>query len=126
MYDELVPPLPRDLLREGLPNLRHGRVHQHPLEQKLRKTIGERLELEYSQAASVFGLGFAELLRTEREIIQRSQRTTPSAFEMPNLGMEVSTGDIDEVDFCDLFDPLPSLPEDYDPYVARIVQMKDE
>jgi hypothetical protein len=119
MYDEFVPPPPVDLLRDGLPNLRHGRVHQHPLEQKLRKTIGERLEVEYGQAASLFGLGFAEHLRTEREVILRSQRTTPLAFEMPNLGLEISTGDIDEVDFTDLFDPVPSLPLDYDPHMVR-------
>jgi hypothetical protein len=118
MYDEVIVPEPRDLLRDGLPNLRHGRIHQHPLEQKLRKTIGERLEVEYAQASALFGLGFAEHLRAEREIILRSQRSIPFAFEAPNLGIELSTGDIDEVDFCDLFDAVPSLPDDFDPHLA--------
>jgi hypothetical protein len=119
MYDEFIPPPPPDVIRDGLPNLRHGRVHQHPLEEKLRKTIGDRLEAEYDQAASLFGLGFAQHLRTERQIIMQSQQTTPSAFEMPNLGMELSTGDIDELDFCDLFDAVPWLPVDYDPHAVR-------
>jgi hypothetical protein len=105
MYEQVLPPEPPRVLSEGLPNLRHGRVHQHPLEQQLRKAIGERDDRDFQEAALLFGAGFADYLRFERETLRRSQNMVAGLVDPSNLSMDISTGDIDEVDFCDMFPP---------------------
>jgi hypothetical protein len=105
MSDQVLPPDPRDVLSAGLPNLRHGRIHQHPVEHQLSKAMGERDDREFQEATLLFGAGFADYLRFERETIRRSQNMVAGLVDPSDLSMEISTGDIDEVDFCDMFAP---------------------
>jgi hypothetical protein len=105
MYDAVLAPAPADLMRDGLPNLRHGRIHQHPLEHKLRRAVGERDGQDFDRAAAGFGLGFAEHLRHERDLIRRSQDMAIGLVGPSNLCMEISTGDIDDIGFADMFEP---------------------
>jgi hypothetical protein len=101
MYDQMIPPAPPDVMREGLPSLRHGTAHKHPVEVLLRNNNEERQE--YNETAALFGLGFANHLKCERDIIKRSQVCYTSVKRPTNLGMEISRQTLDDVDFGDLF-----------------------
>jgi hypothetical protein len=105
MNDAVLPPAPADLMRDGLPNLRHGRIHQHPLEQQLRRAVGDRDGQDFARAAAGFGLGFAEHLHHERGLIRWSQDMAAGLVDPSNLCMEISTGDIDDIGFADMFAP---------------------
>jgi hypothetical protein len=105
MTEQVLPPPPVDVMRAGLPNLRHGRAYEHPLQHRLKRSIGERDENDYSRIALTFGLGLADHLMAEREIIKRPQNAMTGLLDPSNLSLEISTGDIDELTFADMFAP---------------------
>lgn len=100
-----LPPEPVDMMREGLPNLRHGTIHTHPLEQKLKEQVLNKNKNEYEMTAALFGFGFADHLKVEREIIQKS-RVAYTGYKFPTtLGLELHDGTIDDLDYEDMFAP---------------------
>jgi hypothetical protein len=101
MYEQMIPPSPIDVMREGLPSLRHGTAHMHPLAPILRRNDEEHRA--YDEAAALFGLGFASHLKCERNVIKRSQVAYTGVKKPLNLGMEISMQTLDDVDFCDMF-----------------------
>lgn len=110
MYEQMLPPEPRDVIREGLPSLRHGTIHKHPLELHLRKEIESQEEREYNATAALFGIGFANHIKRERNIIKASQIAYTGTKAPSTISMEVSTGDIDDIDFADMFVPNGAIP----------------
>lgn len=101
----VLPPEPTDMIREGLPNLRHGKIHQHPLEVALKENALKKNKNEYEMTAALFGYGFADHLKVEREIIQKS-RVAYTGTKLPtSLGLELHDGSIDDLDFEDMFAP---------------------
>ena len=110
MYQQMLPPEPADVMRDGPRQLRRGKINMHPLEVMLRESMATGEEREYNATAALFGIGFAEHLKQERSIIRRTQVAFHGTAPPSNLGIEVSTGDIDEIDYCDLFDPPGMVP----------------
>ena len=106
----MCPPEPRDVIREGLPTLRHGTVHKHPLELRLRKEIESQEEREFNATAALFGIGFANHIKAERNIIKKSQIAYTGTKAPSSISMQISTGDLDDIDFPDMFTPNGSVP----------------
>ena len=73
MFQQFLPPKPRDILREGLPNLRHGTKHIHPLELAQREIENDDVKYDYYGTAAIYGFGFADSLKKEREIMRKNQ-----------------------------------------------------
>jgi len=103
MYEQVCPPGPYDLIRQGIPNLRHGTIHQHPLEQLLRKAIGQREENEFNRVAAQFGIGFAEHLKHQRDIAKATEDRLGFSVDQPRLLTELATGQLNYLDFSDMF-----------------------
>ena len=105
MYEQMIPPEPTDVMTQGLRKLRHGTVNMHPLEVLLKDRRATEEEREFNSTAALFGIGFANHLKKERSIIRRTHVAFTGTAGPSQLGMEISTGDIDEVDFQDMFAP---------------------
>lgn len=105
MYEQFVPPAPHDLLREGIPNLRHGTVNVHPIELMYREQQNDDIKYDYFATAAIYGTGFADHLKKEREVIKRTEIAYKSTQRPNTLGLEISTGEIDDLDFPDMFAP---------------------
>ncbi|KAH0787157.1 proteasome maturation protein [Histomonas meleagridis] len=112
MYEEMIPPMPIDVMREGLPNLRHGKINEHPLEVHLKKIASNSEDQDFKSTAALFGIGFANHLKMERKIVTSTQ----AAYNGCNLGLELQTGDIDDIDFADVFEPQQSATINYEPH----------
>ena len=110
MYEQMVPPEPHDVMHDGLRKMRHGTVNMHPLEVILKERSKTQEEREYNSTAALFGIGFANHLKRERQIIRATQVAFTGTTGPSNLGLEIATGDIDEVDFVDMFEPSGMVP----------------
>lgn len=99
LYSQALPPAMHDYMRDGLPNLRHGAVGEHPLETRIRRLTAAKQNEEFKETAALFGLGFAKQLRNQRRLMERAG--PPFGRD---LGVELQTGDIDDIDFEDMFD----------------------
>ena len=110
MYEQMMPPKPTDVMTVGLPKLRHGAIHTHPLEVQLKERMATQEEREYNTTAALFGLGFADHLKMERNIIKRTQVAFTGVRPPSNLGLDIATGDIDDIDFADMFAPPGMVP----------------
>lgn len=105
MYQQFVPRDPIDRIREGMPNLRHGTKHCHPLEIELKNNYENEIKMEYFSTAALFGSGFANHIQKERKVIASTEIAYQATRKPNKLGLEISTGDIDEIDFVDMFAP---------------------
>ncbi|KAK8891878.1 hypothetical protein M9Y10_029100 [Tritrichomonas musculus] len=101
VYEQFVPPPPIDTIRDGLPNLRHGTVEMHPLEVHLKKLANEEVDTDFENTANLFGIGFAKELKQIRKIVDN----TLLMYNGCDLGHELVTGEIDDIDFKDMFEP---------------------
>ena len=90
-----------DFMREGMPNLRHGTVHKHPLEVQLESEVNAKESSDFNSTAALFGIGFAKLLRRERKIVGNSLHTYMPHRKPTDLPLQLSNGDIDDIDFGD-------------------------
>jgi len=105
MYKQFVAPEPVDRIREGMPNLRHGTSHLHPLEIQIKNYYHDEAKNDGFSTSALFGKGFADHLKRERRIISSTEIAYLPTKRPNKLGLEISTGDIDELDFCDMFAP---------------------
>lgn len=114
MYEQMVPPPHIDVMRDGLPNLRHGTKDMHPLEVHLKKLAKEEDDTEFQNTAALFGLGFAKELKLVRKIVDG----TTLMFNGCDLGHDLVTGKIDDIDFDDIFTPIqPHVELSYNPHI---------
>lgn len=125
MYDQFMPHEPVDRLREGLPNLRHGTINQHPLEILIQENAKIATKNEFATLSAMFGKGFADHIRLERKAIKHSQTAFRTHERPSNLGMEISTGEIDDLDFCDMFAPNGQNADiEFDPHEIQEIRLK--
>jgi hypothetical protein len=104
-------------MERGLPNLRHGPVNRHPLDVHLEKTAAAGDSAIYREATLLYGLGFADHLKRQRDVIQQSMINYTGTKLPDNLGLEVLTGEIDETDLPDMFEPNGSVAGlEFDPH----------
>lgn len=117
MYEQFIAPEPIDRIRNGLPNLRHGNINHHPLELALKEADQENNKDEYFALAALYGQGYAEMIKRERKMIAKTE-IAHRGFSAPNrLGLEIATGEIDDIDFGDMFVPEHQyLEEEIDPH----------
>ncbi|OHT14773.1 hypothetical protein TRFO_03059 [Tritrichomonas foetus] len=114
MYEQMVPPAPVDRIRDGLPNLRHGTVGMHPLEVHLKELANTENKTEYQTTSALFGIGFANELKTMQKIVDGNNLM----FNGCDLGHDLVTGEIDDIDFGDIFQPTQQRVEiDYNPHI---------
>ena len=94
---------PRDI-RER-PNLRHGTINIHPLELGAQEEDDVKRKIDYYALASIFGKGYADIRKREYEIVKNAQCAYKATQRPENIGLEILTGDIDDLDFPDMFAP---------------------
>lgn len=100
VYEQMVPPPPIDTIRDGLPNLRHGTIEMHPLEVQLKKAANEEVNTDFQHTAALFGIGFAKEMKLSRKFVDNPNLM----FNGCDLGHELATGTLDDIDFEDIFD----------------------
>lgn len=105
MYEQWIPEEPVDRLREGLPNLRHGSVNQHPLEIAIEERRKTQFKDKFDELALLYGEGFANHEKMLYKLIKSTQIGFRTYERPDDLAIEVFTGDIDDVDFNDMFAP---------------------
>ena len=93
-----------DRLRE-LPNLRHGDINKHPIELAMEQEEDEKKKLDYYALSSIYGKGFAQMIKREYDIVKNAQCAYKSTQRPESMGLEFVTGDIDDLDFPDMFAP---------------------
>ena len=106
LYSQTLPPAPHNYLHDGLRNLRHGTMNEHPLETHIRQLTSSKNNEEFKETAALFGIGFAKQMKHQRK---QMEMAIPS-FES-ELGYELQTGEIDDLDFEDMFDGNNSVAE---------------
>ena len=97
----MVLPPPMEVLYDGAPNLRHGTVSMHPLEVHLRDLAKDEEKNEFEMTASLFGIGFAKEQKMRKKLIDRATLRINGC----DLGHDLATGEIDTVEFEDMFEP---------------------
>jgi hypothetical protein len=111
-------------LRDGIRNKRRGEVFKHPLIRNVRKE-----DDDLHEAAMMFGLGFAECLKVQRDVIRSSQVAVTSNRMPSNIGVELATGGLDRVEIGDMFEPNGQKPRfhvDVDAFHQRRLGLSED
>eukprot|EP00056_Hartaetosiga_gracilis_P007055 m.103677 g.103677 ORF g.103677 m.103677 type:complete len:141 (+) comp12620_c2_seq1:874-1296(+) len=92
-----------DTLRLGL-GKQHGPTIKHPLEEAQKKRIQHHENLKLSIMGAIQGRAAPQLVRLERSLLAQNRRLP--VLHSPMLGLEISLGLLDTIDFEDyLNDP---------------------
>ena len=105
----------------GLPNLRHGSINIHPIELIADDEADEANKLDYNILAATFGTAYADIMKQQYDIIKRSQSAYTNSKRPSNISLDILTGDIDDIDFPDMFAP-DGQRDDVDIDVSEILE----
>ena len=105
MIEALTPPPIPDHFRNQNANELPGKTPMHPLQIYLKKLGETQAKRQYDMNALLYGHGFADKLEDDRKIMENVAVTYTSYSKPSNLGMDLITGNIDELDFNDSFAP---------------------